>query len=375
MPRSDLPVSYVEDAMPLELLTQIWRGDRPLNDGTRTYSNYEGSFARLVGYLRRTGDGVPRVRDLSPDRLNAFLLNGSERVESFTPGSQASHASNIRSLVSGCRKLRLVPPDTLLGYALPAVPTFEPRWFSDPEVARIFDHLDSDRTSVRLRLRAAANIALDNGARPDEIVGIRFRDVLSEPGEVRLMGKGGRERFVPIGTSTISLLADYLRVRPVATSPDDLLFLDVRDTPKGVDPTTLSGDFADVLRAIGLVTARGEEGEPGHTFYSLRRTFARRSAEGGMDVAELAAIMGHSPSSIPMLLRHYYFPTREHKRQAHAAARPADGLHEWRQRVLPVDRPVSATLFDKDAARRGPRIVEGNRRISVPPSLKRWSGE
>ena len=94
-----------------------------------------------------------------------------------------------------------------------------------------------------------------------------------------------------------------------------------------------------------------------------------------MDVAELAAIMGHSPSSIPMLLKHYYFPTREHKLRAHAEARPADGLHDWRQRVRPVDRPVPVSLFQEDAVRRGPRIAVGNRRISVPPSLKRWSRE
>jgi integrase len=375
MPRSDMPLSYADDFLPLHDLVVIWERDRPLNEGTRTYSNYEGSFARLVGYLSRTGDGVPRVRDLAPDRLNEFLMNGSERVEKFAVGSQASHASNIRSLVSGCRRLRLVPRDTLAGYTIPTVPTFEPRWFSDPEVARIFDDLESNRTSVRLRLLACANLALDNGARPEEIVGIRFREVYCAPGEVRLMGKGNRERIVPIGASTVSYLKDYMRIRPAPESPDESIFLDVRDPRKGIDATRLSGDFADVLRATGLRTARGPEGEPACNFYSLRKTFARRSAEAGMDVGELASIMGHSPNSIPMLLKHYYTPTRKHKQLAHAAARPADGLHEWRQRVRPTDRPVPVTLYEKATGGRGSRMSEGSRRISAPSSFRRWSGE
>ena len=75
-----------------------------------------------------------------------------------------------------------------------------------------------------------------------------------------------------------------------------------------------------------------------------------------MDVAELAAIMGHRPSSIPMLLRHYYSPTREHKLRAHAGARPADALHEWRARpTRQPDRPATS-LYDRVVERSGPRV-------------------
>lgn len=373
MPRSDLPQSYVDDPWPLDELVATYKRDRPLNDGTRTYRDYEASFDRFLGYVARTSGDVPRVRDLSGDRLNEFLLGGSERVADYSPRSKRSHASNVRSFVSGCRKLGLVPRDTLAAYDLPKVPKLAPRWFSDADVALIFDHLDSNLTSVRLRLRAMANIALDNGARPDEIVGIRACDVTSQPDEVRVMGKGNRERIVPIGGSTTAYVQDYLRVRPTLESADEPLFLDLHNRSKGIDATTLSNEFAAVLRATGIKALHGDEA--GNTFYALRRTFARRSAEGGMDVAELASIMGHSPNSIPMLLQHYYTPTRAHKLLAHAAARPADGLHDWRHGVRPSDRPTSVTLFEKEAGRHRPRVGEGNLRVSIPPSLRRRSGE
>lgn len=374
MPRYDLPRGYADDLLPLEDLLVIYKRDRRLNEDTRTYGEYEDSFQRFSCYLGQTGDGVPRVRDLSGDRLNDFLNNGSVRVAEYSARSKKTHASNIRSLVSGCRKLRLVPRDTLIDYELPKVPKYVPHWFSDEEAALIFDHLDGDLTSSRLRLRAMANIALDNGARPDEIVGIRVGDPRSKPGEVRLMGKGNRERIVPLGDSTLAYIEDYKRVRGPCAGPDELLFLDLRDPSKGIDATTLSNDFADVLRATGIKAPRGEGDEAGNTFYALRRTFARRSAEGGMDVALLASIMGHSPHSIPMLMEHYYSPTRKHKLLGHGLARPADGLHDWRHRVRPADRPSSVPLFEM-AGGRGPRFAEGNRRISIPPSAKRWSGE
>jgi hypothetical protein len=170
-------------------------------------------------------------------------------------------------------------------------------------------------------------------------------------------------------------VADYLRVRPPATSPNDLLFLDARDPTKGINPTTLSKDFTEVLVAAEIAVGRSAEGDQGCSFYSLKRTFARRSAEAGMDVAELAAIMGHSPNSIPMLINCYYTPTRAHKLLAHAEARPADGLHDWRRRVPARERAAALTLFERESARRGADRPVGNLRRSIPPSAKRWSGE
>lgn len=374
MPRHDLPQSYADDLLPLDELLEIYKRDRPLNEGTRTYGEYENSLDRFASYLGRADRDVPRVRDLSGDRLNEFLSNGSVKVAEYSARSKKSHASNIRSLVAGCRQLRLVPRDTLIDYELPKVPKLLPHWFSDAEVALLFDHLDGDRTSSRLRLRAMANITLDNGARPDEVVRIRICDPRSSPGELRIMGKGARERIVPLGESTLAYIEDYKRVRGPWTHLDEPLFLDLRDPRKGIDATTLSNDFADVLRATGLKAPQGADEEASNTFYSLRRTFARRSAEGGMDVALLASIMGHSANSVPMLMEHYYTPTRKHKLLGHGLARPADGLHEWRHQVRPDDRPLSVPLFARPDGR-GPRIGEGNRRISVPPSAKRWSGE
>jgi integrase/recombinase XerD len=374
MPRYDLCSSYMDDTLSLDDLLEMWRLERPINDDTRTYDNYEASFLPFAAHLGRTIE-TPRVADLSVANLNDFLRNGSSRVSEYSARSKATHGSNVRSLVASCRKLRLVPGNTLQGFELPSVPEFDPRWFSDPEVAVVFDRLERDRTTIGLRLRAAANITLDNGARPEEIVGIRLRDVLSGSGEVRLMGKRNRERFVPLGQSSLSFIADYMRVRPAPLSDLESLFLDARDPAKGVASTTLSTDFAALLRTTSIPVGRGPDGEPGCTYYSLRRTFARRAAENGMDVTELASIMGHSANSIAMLSKHYYTPTRLQKLRAHQSARPADSLHAWRQAVRPDDREIGGTLFDSRPPAPRARIVEGNRRLSVPPSAKRWSGE
>lgn len=348
MPRLFLPATYSEDDLPLSELVELYQRDRGLREDVRTFADYEGSFKGLVGHLGRSITGPARVRDLTVERVNDYLLTGSVRVESFGARSKRTHASNIRSLVSGCRKLRLVPADTLAGMELPAVPELEPVWFTDEQVGAVFDYLERDRTSGNLRLRAMANITLDNGARPAEVVGIRLSDVTFKPREVRIMGKAQRERYVPLGEKSLEFIDDYLRVRPRPQSRDELLFLDLRDPRKGVGPAQPAKDLKPVLEAIGVLGVASAESDV--SYYTLRKTFARRAAESGMDVSELASIMGHRPGSIPMLFKHYYAPSREHKLRAHAAARPADGLHDWRgapDRPVP-DAPVN--LFDRAIA-------------------------
>lgn len=364
VPRPSLPATYADDDLPLEHLIELYRRDRPLKDDVRTYEEYEGSFIALLGRLRSVQDDTPRVRDLTVDRVNDFVRSGSVRVEAFSPNSKRAHASNIRSLISGCRKLHLVPADTLVGMELPAVPERDPVSFTDEQVVAIFDHLDRDKTSVNLRLRAMANITLDNGARPAEVVAIRLCDVTYKPREVRIMGKGQRERYVPLGEKSLEFIDDYLRVRPRPRARDELLFLDLRNPRKGLGEDRPSKDLKQVLEAVGILTGADDED---YRFYTLRKTFARRSAEAGMDVSELAAIMGHRPDSIPMLLKHYYAPTRQHKQLAHEKARPADGLHDLRAtggRVVAVT-PVS--LFDRAVAQIGPRPLRPIGRI---PSSK-----
>ncbi|MDA8202854.1 MAG: hypothetical protein M0Z49_08845 [Chloroflexi bacterium] len=75
-------------------------------------------------------------------------------------------------------------------------------------------------------------------------------------------------------------------------------------------------------------TARGDRRTPAArpTQYILRRTFARRFAESGGTVEELARLMGHEPSSIPMLLKTYDRPSDARLAAAHRRLRPLDGL-------------------------------------------------
>ena len=304
-----------------------------LGPETKTYKNYRASWSGLVNGLRERLGREPLVSDLSAASLTTYLLDAKE-ARGWNDQSTKTNAGNIRSVISACeqkKKAKCLAPGTLAGFELPKVTkSAGPVTFDDATLAMIFDALEHRRTALNLRLRVVANIMLDCGARPAEVAAIRFADLFEHSSEIRLYGKGAKERVVPVGDHTWQYLRDYMRVRPRPARLDEPVLVDVRASVERVAPTTLASDMHDLLISLGLVDPTDDRGQndPGYKLYTLRKTFARRAAEGEMDVMELADIMGHEDSSIPMLMRLYYRPTEKHKRAAHASARPADSFHE-----------------------------------------------
>jgi integrase len=359
--------------MTLGELYERYERHRALAPDTRTRQNYRVAWSGFVSYLRSASGREPTVDELTTVRVNTYLRHGVE-MRGWSEQTTATYGGNLRSVVSGMRRHGLVPPVTLADFEVPRATRAAPQYFDELALARIFAHLEADRTSLHMRLRAVIQIMLDCGARPDEVASLRFSDLDRAQSQLHIRGKGAKYRRVPVGAFTWSYLDDYMRVRPRPEAADEAVFVTLRGPRKAVAAATIAADMRDVLVAVGLAGDRSKGGEEVHRLYTMRKTFAHRAAENGMDVGELAAIMGHSPNSIPMLLRVYYQPSDAQKRAAHAAARPADSLHEWRATGAREREVAEPTYFERWAA--PPHSTDGGSRpSSTRSSRSRSKGE
>ncbi len=360
---------------PLTEVFDLYRAARRLGPEARTLSNYELAWNGLVDSLRRSLGREPVAADVSTISVNRHLAKSAED-RGLGEQTLATYGGNIRSVVSGCATLNLLPDTALLGFKVPKVTSRPIVSFEAETLARIFDRLEAERTAKNIRMRAFANIMLDCGARPEEVGDLLFEDLFEGSSEIRLDGKGSKVRIVPVGAETWAYMKDYMRVRPAPASLGDRVFTGLRDAGTGNVATAVATDFRALLVALGIVGASGRVStrKKGRAcLYTLRKTFGHRAASG-MDVARLMAIMGHSPNSLTMVLLTYYQVTDKQKREAHAAARPADGLHEWRARPgRTVEEPSRALSFFERYA--SPSRTDGGRRpASKPSSRSRTSG-
>ncbi len=200
--------------------------------------------------------------------------------------SQARLLSGLRSffdwlILDGERKDN--PCDRVdapkLGRYLPAV-------LSVDEVTAIIDSVDTASGAwTALRDRAILEILYGCGLRVSEACGLLISHVYLAEGFVRVVGKGDKERLVPLGEMAADAFARYLDARPPAAEPafDDVAFLN-----KNGHPLSRVAIF-NLVKKQALVAGVNKEISP-HTF---RHSFATHLIENGADLRVVQEMLGH----------------------------------------------------------------------------------
>ena len=181
------------------------------------------------------------------------------------------------------------------------------------DVVRLLDAASVGETARSLRDRALLGVLYGTGARISEAVGLDVDDVDDEHGLVRLRGKGGKERVVPLGSYAAAALEAWLvRGRPEAAVRG-------RGTPAvflGVRGARLSRQSA--WAALREVAERAEL--RGHLSpHTLRHSFATHLLEGGADVRVVQELLGHASVTTTQV---YTKVTVQQLREVYAQSHP-----------------------------------------------------
>jgi integrase/recombinase XerD len=195
--------------------------------------------------------------------------------------------------------------------ARPKVPRNLPRPLTVGEVEAILA-VPTDGDPAGLRDRAMLETLYGAGIRVSELVGMDVDDVDLDDASVRVVGKGGRERVVPLGRFAVESLAAYLtRSRPaiVGARSGGALFLNRRGgrlTRQGA---------ANILKVAASSAGLSKRVTP----HTLRHSFATHLLEGGADIRVVQELLGHATLSTTQI---YTLVTGERLREEYFAAHP-----------------------------------------------------
>jgi site-specific recombinase XerD len=237
---------------------------------------YASDLRGFEGWLARRGTDV---EEIDVRVLVEYASELGRARNGLAPATIARKLAAVRSFL----RFTLGPtrvPDAALGprraRRLPDAP-------KRGEVDSILDSLDGDG-ALGLRNRALVELVYSAGLRSAEAVGLDLGDVDFEQEHVRVRGKGGKERIVPLGEEAAHLVACYLRdARPeLARGADDALFLSVRG------------------RRLDTSTLRRLLPHP----HRLRHSFATHLLEGGADLRTIQELLGHSSLSTTQVYSH-----------------------------------------------------------------------
>lgn len=166
----------------------------------------------------------------------------------------------------------------------PKLGRYLPEVLSVEEVTAILDSVDLSSWQGK-RDRAVLEVLYGCGLRVSEASGLKISQVYLDEGFVRVVGKGNKERIVPMGEMAVSAVKEYLEVRPDPASPqyDDILFLN------RFGKTLSRVSLFNMVKKQAMVAGVAKEISP-HTF---RHSFATHLIENGADLRVVQEMLGH----------------------------------------------------------------------------------
>ena len=241
---------------------------------------------------------------------------GRGRRAALRPTTLRRRAACLRGFYRFCYTEGLIATDLAARFDLPRQPRLLPEVLTIAEVDGLLE-ARTDDSPAGIRDRALLELLYASGLRISEAVGLDRDDLSLEDALVRVVGKGDRERQVPVGEVAIGWLRRYMNeARPA------WLALASEPRPHG-GPIFLSvrGDRLDRRRAWEMLvsTARSAGLQNGVSPHTLRHSFATHLLEGGADLRIVQELLGHANISTTQLYTHL---TGERIRDVYARAHP-----------------------------------------------------
>jgi len=179
--------------------------------------------------------------------------------------------------------LAVSPADTL---ATPRQEEYLPKTFSVDQTGALLEQQHVGQSILVLRDRAILELLYSCGLRVSELTGLNVGSVDRRERLVRVLGKGNKERLVPVGKQALKALDDYLEARSFP-SPDTPMFLNNRGDR--LTPRSIQRNLKKHLLTAGLATDA--------TPHALRHTFATHLLDAGADLRAIQELLGHASLS------------------------------------------------------------------------------
>lgn len=255
-----------------------------------TVTAYQTDLAGFLGFLTEHLGREPSLSDLGAigqSDLRAWLAK--QAADGITNATRARHLSAVRSLFAYLARHHGVtnPAPSLLGR--PRIRAPAPRALTPAQATELVDEIGGEHSDPRWQARDTALFTLLYGA------GLRIAEALSlNVGAVgtagatglRVLGKGSKERIVPLLPAVQQALAAWLRLHPSGAS-DAPLFIGARGAR--LDPAVARKTMRDYRRHAGLP----EHASP----HALRHSFATHLLGGGADLRAIQELLGHASLS------------------------------------------------------------------------------
>ncbi len=254
-----------------------------------TLASYERDLRQFVGFLKRDLEHPPCLGDLARidiKTVRRFLT--ARRRDGAASRSLSRTVSALRTFYRWLENNGLVANRALAQVAMPRIPHTLPKPLTVEKAAALVEGESIGDDWINARDIAVLLLLYGAGLRISEALGLTRRDA-PLPGRdvIRIVGKGGKERLVPILPVTQRAVAHYIALCPYPLEPDGALFLGAKGGP--LSPRLIQLAIARMRDALTLPETA--------TPHALRHSFATHLLAAGADLRQIQELLGHASLS------------------------------------------------------------------------------
>jgi integrase/recombinase XerD len=294
---------HTDDKRIEAFLDAAW-AERGLSENT--LASYRYDLTRLSLQLREDGGTLEQA---AREDILRFLARQVQAGRS--PRSISRYLSGFRQFYRWSLREGRVHQDPTALIESPRLGRGLPKALSEAQVEALLDAPDTD-TPLGLRDRTMLELMYATGLRVSELVGLDLTSLSINQGVVRVTGKGGKERLVPLGEEALSWLQHYLKsARPDLMKGSECPRVFVTNRRKGMTRQA----FWYAIRRYSAAADISQDVSP----HMLRHSFATHLLNHGADLRVVQLLLGHSDLSTTQIYTHI---AREGLKQLHSKHHP-----------------------------------------------------
>ena len=253
------------------------------NYSSHTLLNYKIDLEEFMGFL-----GELSIEKVDYTILRRFLAQ--MRTRNLKPRSVARKLSSLRSFFKFLQREKIVASNPASLLVTPKLDKPLPHFLSEQEATQIIESPSTDKIS-NLRDKAIFETLYSTGIRVSELVGLDLQDVDFISNIIRVMGKGRKERLVPIGDKALDAIKEYTEKR---LQQKETLFLNKNGT------RLTARSVCNIINKHVLKEAMAQHVTP-HMF---RHSFATHLLNHGADLRSVQELLGHVNLSTTQIYTH-----------------------------------------------------------------------